>query len=161
MRIFLIPLSIAFSNPKILGFLFLRKIAQSKEWNAKIKLQKIVASLLVKHEWNGHLEILSLPQGKENSKQFLLLRTDILQKTVVGCPWKVKYRNLVTTFYYLFRAVISFLPLTNLREFAALNYGRRYQVEWEICLKKCLNKNFAAYSLKYKKTKMITLMQPW
>ena len=33
--------------------------------------------------------------------------------------WKVRYRNLVTTFYYLFRAVISFLPLTNLREFAA------------------------------------------
>ena len=33
--------------------------------------------------------------------------------------WKVRYRNLVTTFYYLFRAVISFLPLTNtnLREF--------------------------------------------
>ena len=33
--------------------------------------------------------------------------------------WKVRYRNLVTTFYYLFRAVISFLPLTNLREFPA------------------------------------------
>ena len=31
----------------------------------------------------------------------------------------MRYRNLVTTFYYLFRAVISFLPLTNtsLREF--------------------------------------------
>ena len=29
------------------------------------------------HEWNGPLEILSLPQGIENSNQFLLLRTDI------------------------------------------------------------------------------------
>ena len=31
----------------------------------------------------------------------------------------MRYRNLVTTFYYLFGAVISFLPLTNtnLREF--------------------------------------------
>ena len=29
----------------------------------------------------------------------------------------MRYRNLVTTFYYLFIAVISFLPLTNLREF--------------------------------------------
>ena len=37
-------------------------------------------------EWNGHLEIFSLPQVIENSRQYLLLRTDILQKTVVGCP---------------------------------------------------------------------------
>ena len=39
------------------------------------------------HEWNGHPEIFSLPQAIENSRQFLGLRTDILQKTVVGCPW--------------------------------------------------------------------------
>ena len=38
------------------------------------------------HEWKGHLEIFSLPQGIENSRQFLLLRTDIIQKTVAGCP---------------------------------------------------------------------------
>ena len=56
-----------------------------------IKLHKIVGYLLDKlrklymHEWNG-LEILSLPQGIENCRQFVLLRTDILQKTVVGCP---------------------------------------------------------------------------
>ena len=59
----------------------------------KIKLHKIVGNLLDKlrklymHEWNGHLEILSFPQGIENCRQFvLLLRTDILQETVVGCP---------------------------------------------------------------------------
>ena len=28
----------------------------------------------------------SLPQAIENSRQLLLLRTDILQKTVFGCP---------------------------------------------------------------------------
>ena len=59
----------------------------------KIKLHKNVGNLLDKlrkllmHEWKGHQEILSLPQAIENSRQFVLLRTDILQKTVVGCPW--------------------------------------------------------------------------
>ena len=42
------------------------------------------------HEWNPgfHLEIFSLHQAIENSRIFFLLRTDILQKTVVGCPCK-------------------------------------------------------------------------
>ena len=30
------------------------------------------------HEWNGRQEIFSLPQAIENSRQFLVLRTDIL-----------------------------------------------------------------------------------
>ena len=59
----------------------------------KIKLQKIVGNLMDKlrklHKWNGHLEILSLPQGIENSRQFLLLRTDISRKRVFGCPCMV------------------------------------------------------------------------
>ena len=63
----------------------------------KIKLQKIVrnffdikASKIVR-ERNGHLEIFSRPQVIENSRQYLLLRTDILQKTILGYPvsWKV------------------------------------------------------------------------
>ena len=37
-------------------------------------------------EWNGHLELFSPLQVIENSRQYLLLRTDILQKTVVGYP---------------------------------------------------------------------------
>ena len=37
-------------------------------------------------EWNVHLEICSRPQVIENSRQCLLLRTDILQKRVAGCP---------------------------------------------------------------------------
>ena len=44
------------------------------------------------HEWNVHLEILSRPQAKENSRQCLLLRTDIIQKTVAGCPWVLACR---------------------------------------------------------------------
>ena len=38
------------------------------------------------HKWNGHLEIFSLPQAIENVRQFVLLRTDILQKTIAGYP---------------------------------------------------------------------------
>ena len=36
------------------------------------------------HEWKGHLEIFNPPQAIENFRQFLLLRTDILQNTAVG-----------------------------------------------------------------------------
>ena len=56
----------------------------------KIKLQKIVRNLIDKLRklyMNGHLESFSLPQAVENSRQLLLLRTDISQKTVTGCPW--------------------------------------------------------------------------
>ena len=38
----------------------------------------------IAHEWNSHLEILNCSKAIENSGQHLLLRTDILQKTVVG-----------------------------------------------------------------------------
>ena len=50
----------------------------------KIKLQKIVGNLLemfpiyIARERNGHLEISSRPEVIENSRQYLLLRTDIL-----------------------------------------------------------------------------------
>ena len=60
----------------------------------KIKLQKTVGNLLDKlrksvvNAWNGHLEFLSRSQAIENSKQYLLFSTDIVQKTVVGCPWE-------------------------------------------------------------------------
>ena len=59
----------------------------------KMKLQKIVENFLISfenwvHEWNGRQEIFSLPQAIENSREFLLLllRTDVSQKTVFGCP---------------------------------------------------------------------------
>ena len=60
----------------------------------KIKFQKVVGNLLDKlrkliaHECKVHLAIFSSSQAKENSRpQYLLLRTDISQKTVDGCPW--------------------------------------------------------------------------
>ena len=43
---FLIPLSTTFSIPKILGFLFLRKMAYLGSEMRKIKLQKIVGEFL-------------------------------------------------------------------------------------------------------------------
>ena len=38
-------------------------------------------------KWNGHLEIFSLPQAIEIVRQFVLLQSDYLQKTVGGCPF--------------------------------------------------------------------------
>ena len=51
-----------------------------------IKLQKIVGNLLYKiiHEQNGHLEIFRRPELTENCRQYLHLRTDILQS--LGAP---------------------------------------------------------------------------
>ena len=48
---------------------------------------KHVRASNIAQRWKGHREIFSPPQVIENSTQYLLLRTDILQKTVVGCPW--------------------------------------------------------------------------
>ena len=91
--LFLIHLSFTFFNPKILHFLFSSN--NNLTWGVKCeknKYQKIVGNLdeLRKFYINGtvmHLEIFSRPQSKENSRQYLRLRTDILQKTVVACPW--------------------------------------------------------------------------
>ena len=102
MTVFLIPIFIAFLNPKILGLLFLRKIAKPGEWSVKNKTSENrreffrKASIIV-HEWSSHLEMLSLPQVIENFKQYLLLRTDILEKTVVGCPWHHFQKRMNTT----------------------------------------------------------------
>ena len=72
---------------------------RSEMW--KIKLQKTVGNLLawldelpkIVHECNGHLEIFS--QVKEISRLNLLFRTDILQKTVVGCPWQELWKTTI------------------------------------------------------------------
>ena len=54
------------------------------------RLQKIVGNFFSKivPEWNTYLEVFSRIQVIGTSRQYLLLRTDILQKTVVGCPDK-------------------------------------------------------------------------
>ena len=64
----------------------------------KNKLQKIVGNLfatLRKLYMNGtgRLEIFSRPQVIENFRQNMLFRTDISQKTVVGCPCWLTSQN--------------------------------------------------------------------
>ena len=55
------------------------------------------------HEWNCHLEIFSRPQVIENSKQYLLLRTDILQETVLGYVMRVllRFKRTFLESYYM------------------------------------------------------------
>ena len=42
--------------------------------------------------------MLSVPQAIENSKEFLLLRTDILQNIVVGCSFNISMKVLDRVF---------------------------------------------------------------
>ena len=63
---------------------------------SKIKLKKIVGNLLDKFRKKFALmerssRNFSRPQPIENSRQYFLLRKDILQKTVVGCPCVFTY----------------------------------------------------------------------
>ena len=48
------------------------KLRKLHEWNGHLEIQIIIDKLQKLHEWNGHLEI--------NSRQFLLLRTDISRR---------------------------------------------------------------------------------
>ena len=88
----------------------------------KIKLQKIVRNLIDKLRklyMNGHLERFSLPQAIENSRQLLLLRTDISQKTVTGCPW-LKVASGMFWFSkerYVSRRLTSIFSIVILEEF--------------------------------------------
>ena len=55
----------------------------------KIQLQKIVGNLLaskIVHEWNGHLQIFSLPEAIENSKQFYFSEQIFHRKQSLGAP---------------------------------------------------------------------------
>ena len=55
------------------------------------------------NEWNCRLEIFSRPQVIENSRQYLLLRTDILQETVVGYVMRVllRFKRKFLESYYM------------------------------------------------------------
>ena len=57
-----------------------------KNYTSENRREFIRQASKIVHEWNVNVGIFSYPQAKENSRQYLLLRTDILQKTVVGCP---------------------------------------------------------------------------
>ena len=88
----MIPLSITFFDPKILVFLLSTKHIQTWEVecenNPSKNRREFIRYKLQKLYMNGtvSLEIFSRHQVIENSRKYLLLRTDILQKTVVGCP---------------------------------------------------------------------------
>ena len=68
----------------------------------KIKLEKILANLFdikaskIVHEWNGHIEIVGRPEVMETSKQYLLLRTDVLKSGWVS----LCYRCASMVFFY-------------------------------------------------------------
>ena len=47
------------------------------------------------HEWNSNLEIFSRPQVIDSSMQYLLLRTDVLQKKTVRCRWNLLFCHSV------------------------------------------------------------------
>ena len=89
MRIFLITsLHHILESKKNLGDLKYYNLGNDFE-TLKIRIRRefirYKASKIV-YEWKVHLEIFSLPQAKENSWQYLLLRTDVSQKIVFGCP---------------------------------------------------------------------------
>ena len=71
------------------------------------KLRKTVT-----HDWNGHLEIFSLPQAIGNSRQFLLLRTDILyRKQSLGAtlPVLANFNHGQPTDSCIFEQIITIL----------------------------------------------------
>ena len=57
-----------------------------KNWTSENRWEFFRQASKIVPEWNAHLEIFCRIQAIENSRQYLFLRTDILQKTVVGCP---------------------------------------------------------------------------
>ena len=82
-------------HQKFLQFDWLRAVVfqlNLKYLHAKIEgnlLHKLWKLYINGTKWNVHLEIFSRPQAIENSRQYLLLWTDILKKTIIGCPWVV------------------------------------------------------------------------
>ena len=94
-----------FRNDKGFSVIFL-KILGATEQLTKYRrhfelghLQKIVGHFFSKivPEWNTCLEIFNRIQVIENSRQYLLLRTDILQKTVVGRVPLIKVGRFLIT----------------------------------------------------------------
>ena len=73
----------------------------------KIKLEKIAANLFdikaskIVHEWNGHIETVGRPEVMETSKQYLLLRTDVLKS-----GWVSLYYRCASMVSFLFIAYL-------------------------------------------------------
>ena len=63
----------------------------------------------------SHLEIFSRPQVIENSRQYLLLRTDSLQKTVFVCPWFIQsVASLLKLYHPLSMLIVGWVEAAEL-----------------------------------------------
>ena len=82
-----------FFSTKFLGELFLQTIVEFGEINVRNTTSENTREVDTKPpkilvECNGYPEMFSLSGALENFRRYLLIRTDILQKTVDGCPCK-------------------------------------------------------------------------
>ena len=103
----------------------------SEMW--KIKLQKIVGNLLGSFENCTRMEQSRKTQVIQNFRQYLLLRTDILQKTVFGCPchtFSVSFSAFFVAIWVAWNwhpSLIQYLTLTfgikRCKRFLSLPYG--------------------------------------
>ena len=80
-----------FFSTKFLGELFLLIIVEFGEINVRNTTSENTREVDTKPpkilvECNGYPEMFSLSRAVENFRRYLLIRTDILQKTVDGCP---------------------------------------------------------------------------
>ena len=80
-----------FFSTKFLGELFLQIIVKFGEINVRITTSENTREVDTKRpkilvECNGYPEMFSLSGAVEIFRRYLLIRTDILQKTVDGCP---------------------------------------------------------------------------
>ena len=80
-----------FFSTKFLGELFLQTIVEFGEINVRNTASENTREVDTKPpkilvEGNGYPEMFSLSGALENFRRYLLIRTDILQKTVDGCP---------------------------------------------------------------------------
>ena len=80
-----------FFSPTFLGELFLQIIVEFGEINVRNTTSENTREVDTKPpkilvECNGYPEMFSLSGAVEIFRRYLLIRTDILQKTVDGCP---------------------------------------------------------------------------
>ena len=80
-----------FFSTKFLGELFLQIIAEFGEINVRNTTSENTREVDTKPpkilvECNGYPEMFSLSGAVETLRRYLLIRTDILQKPVDGCP---------------------------------------------------------------------------
>ena len=80
-----------FFSTKFLGELFLQIIVKFGEKNVRNTTSENTGEVDTKPpkipvQCNGYPEMLSLSGAAEIFRRYLLIRTDILQKTVDGCP---------------------------------------------------------------------------